>query len=122
MTATQTNLTTNETKALAKRRVDWFNTPVDVLESDQNYLILADLPGVSKEAIRIEAQDGALRIEAEQGHRMASDAITGFRRLLRIGNDIDPEGITASVDRGILRLLLPKLQARQPRRIEVQAA
>lgn len=106
---------------------------VDIREEDDRYLLEADIPGVKKEALRVEANDGLLTIgasydtgeeqEQESGGYMVRERRTGsFHRSFRI-DGIREDGITARFRDGVLTLELPK-QPEQPERqahtIEIQ--
>jgi len=111
-----TELAKQPTREHAARRV----TPrVDIFENEQEYLLLADVPGVSAETLHVQFEPPELVIE---GDRNADDGQpVRYARAFQVGERIDPEGITAELKHGVLRLQLAKSKASQPRRIEVKA-
>jgi HSP20 family protein len=86
----------------------------DVFENKDEVLLVADLPGVSQEALRIDVDDERISVE---GRRDAYD----FRRSFLMPDGIDREKIDAELKNGVLWLHLPKAAAVKPRRIEVKA-
>jgi HSP20 family protein len=89
---------------------------VDVQETEGSYLVEADLPGVKKEDISIAYENNYLSISAkrEENREEKSEnyirqerAAGQFRRTFYIDN-IDPDGIDASFQEGVLKVTLPK--------------
>lgn len=106
---------------------DW--TPaVDVVEEQDRYVLHADVPGVDPKDIEITLEDGVLTL---RGQREASniEEAKGFRRIERsygmffrrfaLPDTADAENITAQSKNGVLELVIPKQQKKQPRRITV---
>lgn len=99
----------------------------DVSETEDGYLIEADLPGVGKEQIDVQLNDRELIItgevreeERERRHRRARR--TGrfeFRTLLP--GDVEADQVDARLRDGVLTVTIPKAQAAKPRHIEVSA-
>jgi len=95
-------------------------TPLaDILENDNEYVVLADMPGASAEAVSIELESNELRIEGE--HEALDGSKEIYRRVFRVGPGVDPEGITAEVKLGVLHLVAKKSDARRARQISVRA-
>ena len=103
---------------------------VDVREKDGAYLLEADLPGVKKEDISLDVNDGVLTISAQtkqsreekKENYVFSERRSGsFSRSFTL-NGIDEEKISAACEDGVLKLTLPKLgeEVKTGRRIEVQ--
>jgi len=101
---------------------------VDVFESASEYLVVADMPGVAKDAIDIRFEDGELRLEAQRmveapGAVLAEEyRAADFRRAFAMPEGIDADKISADLANGVLRVHLPKSEAKRPRRIEVRAS
>ncbi len=93
-----------------------FWTPaVDVLETEDGYSIHAELPGVRREDIDLQAEDRRLEISGRrqpaEGHRsfLRMERSYGrFRRVFELGFAIDVEGISAQFQQGVLRVSVPK--------------
>ncbi|MBS2014507.1 MAG: Hsp20/alpha crystallin family protein [Deltaproteobacteria bacterium] len=108
-----------------------FRPRVDVLESASEYLVVADMPGVTREAIDVKFENGALTLtgrRAEESHEGASTTLTqeqrigSFERAFAMPEDVDAEKISAELANGVLSVRLPKQSAKQPRKIEVRAS
>lgn len=101
--------------------------PVDIYENADELLVVADLPGVTKDGLNISFEKGQLLIEGRrdlgvQGAPLATEyRAADFRRAFLVPNGIDAEKISASLDSGILRVHLPKSASIKPRQIQVKA-
>ncbi len=106
-----------------------FSPAVDIFETDDAILVLADMPGVKPDGLTIDLRDSILTIdgriaevESPDEQVLLREYETGaFRREFRLTNLIDQERIDAALRDGVLRLTLPKAQAARPRKIEVHA-
>lgn len=96
--------------------------PVDVLENENEILVIADLPGVTKENMTIRMEDSDLFIQAAQPDPSEKEAWqpVEFYRTFRVPNTVDPAGITAELKQGVLHLTLKKREETKPRQIEVK--
>lgn len=103
---------------------------VDVKDEGDHYLLEADMPGIKKEDVSIEVNDGVLTISAQSSQNreekkenyVFSERRSGsFSRSFTL-NGIDEEKISAACEDGVLKLTLPKLgeEVKTGRRIEVQ--
>jgi HSP20 family protein len=98
----------------------------NILETEQGYILEAELPGVSKEGLELGVENGRLRFV---GRRTALDRPgrqlfresrgLDFRREFELDPAIDAARITARLENGLLEVRMPKLESLQPRRIEV---
>jgi HSP20 family protein len=99
---------------------------VDVYENEKEILLLADLPGVSRDRLTIQADDDTLTLEARRSEASLGTALTreyqeqDFRRSFGISPSIDRDRIEARLEGGVLHLHLPKRAALTPRRIPVR--
>ena len=101
---------------------------MDLVETEDHFVLRADLPGMSEEDIKIEVEDGTLTVSGErkaeheqrdEGYYRVERAFGSFSRSLTLPKGVDPEGVTASFDRGVLEVRVPKPEERKPRRIEI---
>jgi HSP20 family molecular chaperone IbpA len=92
--------------------------PVDIYEGSDELLLLADLPGVEPEGLSVSFEAPELRIE---GRRGTGDAASVYNRTFRVSEQIDPNGISAELAGGVLKLRLAKSAHTKPRKIEVRA-
>jgi HSP20 family protein len=104
---------------------------MDLIETDEHFVLRADLPGMGQEDIKIELEDGTLTISGErkaehesknEGYYRVERAFGGFSRSLTLPKGIDPEGVNAKFDRGVLEVRIPKPEERKPRRIEISGS
>jgi HSP20 family molecular chaperone IbpA len=101
---------------------------VDVYENANELLLVADVPGVTKESVSIQLDKGQLTIEASRSDdATGSPLIAEYRpsdyvRVFAVPQGIDAAKIDAQLTGGVLRLRLPKSEALKPRRIEVRAS
>ena len=101
--------------------------PIDIYESDDGLVLVADLPGVSGESVDVRVQDNRLVLYGRVGERPAADATYAHREFLDadflrsfiLSDDVDHERIEASLNNGVLRVLLPRASRGTARRIEV---
>ena len=110
------------------RQVQRWVPAMDLVETDDHFLLRADLPGVSEDDIEIEFEDGTLTVSGErkaeheskaEGFHRVERAFGSFSRSLTLPDGVDPEAVTATFDRGVLEVRIPKPEARKPRRIEI---
>lgn len=95
-------------------------TPLaDVLENDEHYLVLADMPGVSPENVSIELESNELGIEGKLDGIDGSPLV--YKRTFRVGPAVDPTGITAELKEGVLHLTAKKNETQRSRQIAVKA-
>lgn len=101
---------------------------VDVLESASEYLVVADMPGVAKDAASVKFENGALTLTGRRDAGTSDGALSqeqrygNFERAFTMPEDVDAEKISAELTNGVLSVHLPKQAAKQPRRIEVRAS
>jgi HSP20 family molecular chaperone IbpA len=114
---TTTKLTTTENGRDAVP-LSWASAPVDVYESENDYLVFADLPGAAREDVDIQYHEGQLRVEATRAG-LPESWPARYRRVFNVGAGIDVEGITATLEHGVLSVTLPKSAAAKPKQIEV---
>ena len=101
---------------------------VDVLESQDGYVIRAELPGMNREDIKVEIKDNTLVLTGERKsekpaegvkYRRAERVAARFWRSFSLPETVKQEGIEASYKDGVLEIRVPKAEAAKPRQIEV---
>jgi HSP20 family protein len=104
---------------------------MDLVESGDQFVLRADLPGMSQEDVKIEFEDGTLTVsgerkaeheEREEGYYRVERAFGSFSRSLTLPKGINADAVSASFDRGVLEIRIPKPEERKPRRIEIGGA
>jgi HSP20 family protein len=90
---------------------------VDLKETDDNFLVEAELPGINKEAIDVDFENNHLTISARRNEEVEENKENFIRRERNYGefkrsfyiNNVDEDSIDASFNDGILRITLAKL-------------
>ena len=101
---------------------------VDIYENAQGITVQADMPGVSKDGLNIQADRNSLVIEGNAVIDVpaAMEAIhadvqaTRYRRSFALSAELDAERIEATLKDGVLTLQIPKRAEFQPRKVEVR--
>lgn len=101
----------------------------DIKETDQGYVLSAEIPGIPKEDLDISVNGNMLTVRAEhKDEEGKADSPQGYRRHYRsfhqsfsLPTTVDPEKIEAACENGLLEIFLPKTEAAQPKKIEVQS-
>lgn len=97
--------------------------PVDIYENDQELLLVADLPGVGADRLEVKLDPPALRIEGRRPGKLQNEIEeVALVREFRIGEAIDPDGISAALKDGVLEVHLKKSRALRSRKVEVRAS
>jgi len=106
---------------------DWAPA-VDIKEEDNQYLLIADIPGVDPKDIEIHMENGLLSIKGERNSELKTEQ-EGFKRIERkhgvfyrrfnMPEGVNPDAINAKYDNGVLTVSIPKQEAVQPRKITV---
>lgn len=129
MSTLTTNLTpAQDTRAVAAAPSGPSVAPaVDIYQSAEELLIVADLPGVTREGLELSYERGQIRIAGrpEVGGPGGTllygpRARPSYARTFSIPGTIDVARISAELDDGVLRLRLPKAEQAKPRQIAVQ--
>jgi HSP20 family protein len=101
---------------------------LDLSESENEYKVLADLPGLSKEDIKISLRDNVLTISGERKYEKKDDSKNyssaertygKFARSVSLPDKIKESEIKASYKNGVLTVSLPKSEEAKPREISI---
>jgi HSP20 family protein len=109
------------------RRV--FMPRTDIYETKDAIVVLADMPGVDDKSIDVTLEKNVLTIngfvdsEIPSGYSLtyAEYAVGDYRRIFTLSNEVDRDGITATVKNGVLKLVLPKSVQTKARKIAVKS-
>ena len=100
----------------------------DVDETDNYILFTVDLPGVDEKDIHIETKEGVLSIEAERKredkdgvHSVVGREYGRLQQFFSLPESIDKEKIEADYTDGVLKILMPKIEKAQPKKIELNS-
>src|SRR3954453_10935607 len=91
--------------------------PMDLVETDEQFVLRADLPGLSEDDVSIELEDNVLTVSGErkaehearkEGYHRMEPSFGQFRRSLTLPEGVDAEKIAATFDKGVLEVRIPK--------------
>jgi HSP20 family protein len=104
---------------------------VDISEDDREYLIMAELPEVKKEDVKVATEEGTLTIIGERKfaqddkgrkyHRVER-AYGSFGRSFSLPDDVSPVQVSAQFKDGVLTVHLPKTAGPKPQQVKVKVA
>lgn len=102
---------------------------VDIYETETDVIVLADVPGVDADSLDITLEknvltiDGKVEPEPVEGYELAHAeyGVGDYHRAFTISEDVNRENIEASIQNGVLRLVLPKILEPKTRKIAVSA-
>lgn len=106
---------------------DWVPA-VDIKEEANDFVIVADIPGVDPKDIQIHMDGGVLTIKGEkesekkderEGYKRVERTFGSFYRRFGLPDTADPERITANSNHGVLEVRIAKQEKVQPRKISV---
>jgi HSP20 family protein len=101
---------------------------MDLVETDEHFVLRADLPGMTEGDVNVELEDNLLTVSGErraeheekrEGFYRLERAFGEFSRTLTLPKGIDAESVTAGFDNGVLEVRIPKPEQRKPRKISI---
>jgi HSP20 family protein len=99
---------------------------VNIIDNTDDVLIEAELPGVAKDAVDIQVNNGELVVTGRRTtngqagtKHIAERPRANYRRVFTLTKALDPEKIDASMENGLLRLRLHKAESVKPRKITI---
>jgi HSP20 family protein len=104
-----------------------FTPPIDIYETGDGLVLVADLPGVSVQSLDLQVQDNKLTLLGRVPNTVAHGAKLlhkeyeegDFLRSFILSENVDHERVTARLNNGVLEVVLPHAAKTQPRRIQV---
>lgn len=108
----------------------WF-PPTDIFEDDKAVKIVAEIPGVRSEDLKLSLENNLLTVrrekrqEAEERNERVhryERSYGSFERTFALPPTVDPDQIQGTYENGVLTVTLPKVEKARPREIPVQAA
>lgn len=102
--------------------------PMDLVETQDDFVLKADLPGIREDDVGIELEKNVLTISGErrteheerhEGYYRVERATGSFSRSLSLPEGIDPEAVSASFENGVLTVRIPKPAQAKPRRVKI---
>ena len=99
---------------------------VDIFETEENLTLLADMPGVDKNGLDINLENGVLTIKGDVHGETKGKALlrefssANYYRQFKLSDRIDADKTTAELNSGVLKLIIPKAEAAKPKKIEIR--
>jgi len=102
---------------------------VDILETDNELVIKADLPEVDMKDIHVDIEDGTLSLKGERkfeseekakGYHRIERSYGSFARYFSLPDTVEPDKVKADYKNGVLTVTLPKKEIAKPRSIKVE--
>jgi len=121
-------MNTTEKQALETTKNERVIVPaVDIYENENGFVITADMPSVAKENVAVTLHENTLEIRGtvtpddagRETLRRGEYTLHNYRRTFTVGDDIDPNGVSAKIENGVLTLQLPKREEVKPKKIEI---
>jgi HSP20 family protein len=101
---------------------------MDLVETDEHFVLRADLPGLDEGDVNIEVNDNVLTISGERkyeheakkdGYYRLERGSGQFNRSLTLPDGVDLDAIEASFEKGVLEVRVPKPEERKPRKVQI---
>ncbi len=101
---------------------------MDLVETDEHFVLKADLPGMTESDVNIELERNVLTISGERkteqeakkdGYYRIERSYGSFSRALTLPEGIDAAAVTANFDNGVLEVRIPKPAQAQPHRVQI---
>jgi len=108
---------------------NYWRPAIDIEENNGNLMVKAEIPGMSKEDIKVSVKDNLLTISGERKRENESKGKTfyrverchgQFRRIIRLPAEVDADKVKASYKDGVLHVILPKPESMKPKQIDVE--
>lgn len=115
--------------AAAPENLPVYTPRVDIVETEREFRLTADMPGCDEESMAVDLEGntlvlrGTCTLQPPAGYALTYQEYRSgnYERTFTLGSSIEREGIQATVRDGVLSLTLPKAREAQPRRIAVKA-
>ncbi len=105
-----------------------FEPRIDVKENEKEFVVRAELPGLSKDDFKLSVENNVLTLEGEKknefeekqdGYFRRERTFGAFRRSFRLTDSVDAKKIKAQYEQGVLNITIPKAEKAKPKLIEV---
>ncbi|MDC7243247.1 MAG: Hsp20/alpha crystallin family protein [Pleomorphochaeta sp.] len=101
--------------------------PLDIFETKDNYIVEVELPGFKLEDMNIKLEKHVLRLSSKyqecdnskKKYLIKERVCKEFERSISVGSDVDEDLIKATLNNGVLKILLPKKKEVKPKQINV---
>ena len=102
---------------------------MDLVETEDHFVLRADLPGMGEGDVKLEVEDRVLTLSGErqaeheskgEGYYRLERGSGAFSRSLTLPDGVDTDAIAATFDKGVLEVRIPKPEQVKPKRVEIQ--
>ncbi len=119
----------NENIARTEKGLPRVKPATDIIETDDGFLLLLDMPGVNKEHLIIDLNEDEIKISGKVEYEAPEKRKLGhvefgsgeYFRSFTLSHIVDKDRIKATLKNGVLEVVLPKAEKAQPRKIDIQA-
>ncbi len=103
--------------------------PVDIYETEQEVVLVTEIPGMDEKDVEIEVRDNVLTLKGErvmeksvnqESYHRVERAYGHFSRSFTLPQTVDNEKITATYNKGVLEIKMPKTQKAKPQQIKIE--
>jgi len=106
-----------------------FNPDVDIVERKNDIMVIADMPGIDEASVDITLENNVLSIYGKVNWDVPDKlkllhgeyGIGDYQRVFTLSGDVNREKIEATVNNGVLKIILPKAEAAKTKKITVRA-
>lgn len=106
-----------------------FNPDVDIVERKNDIMVIADMPGIDEASVDITLENNVLSIYGKVDWDVPDKlkllhgeyGIGDYQRVFTLSGDVNREKIEATVNNGVLKIILPKAEAAKTKKITVRA-
>jgi len=105
-----------------------FEPRIDIKETDKEFMIVAELPGMEKDDFKLTIEDNMLVLEGEKkveaedkdtNYYRSERSYGSFRRSFRLNDTVDSKKIDANYKNGVLTITIPKTEKSKPKQIAI---
>jgi HSP20 family protein len=102
--------------------------PMDLVETSDQYVLRADLPGLSDGDVNVQLENNVLTLSGErkaehqdqqEGYYRLERAFGAFSRSLTLPDGVDPDSVQGHFDRGVLEIRIPKPEQKKPKTVQI---
>ena len=112
----------------AMEKESWVAPLVDIYETNDDYYLVANMPGVAKEDVKVKLEEGDLIImgrvnfmgEMQRKYLMKEIDSSNYYRKFNLSDSVDDEKIDAKLENGRLYVHLPKVERVKPKTIDIK--
>jgi HSP20 family protein len=111
-----------------RQRESYITPPVDIYETPESLVVLADMPGIDPAQLEVRVDNNVLTLHGQTRHSMPGTmayqeyTLVSFFRQFELSERIEQDAIRAEFKHGVLTLTLPKAAKAKPRAITVNVA